>query len=70
MPRTPQDLVAAGPWQSGSPTEEGKYLVYYQTTKTVDVDVFAYFPDTGWHLPTGEEAIICFAPIHLRQPDS
>jgi len=67
MPTPPEYLVAAGPWQTGTPAEEGSYLVQYQRqshNEHSEFRVFQYFDNTGWRLPTGDEMIIRYAPIH------
>jgi hypothetical protein len=67
MPTSPEDLVAAGPWQTGTPAEQGNYLVQYQKqahNEHIQFGVFRYFENTGWHLTTGDEMIIRYAPIH------
>jgi hypothetical protein len=67
MPTSPEYLVAAGPWQTGTPAEQGGYLVQYQKQHNENsvFGVFPYFENTGWHLPTGDEMIIRYAPIHI-----
>lgn len=68
----PEHPGAAGSWRPGdpageTPVEEGDYVVFYRTETGGggEVDIFHYFSDTGWHLPTGDEEVICFAPIIL-----
>lgn len=64
MPMTPDDLVAAGPWQTGSPAEEGQYLVHYEQHGEQGVSVLRYFRATGWHTPTDAFTVLQYAPVH------
>lgn len=60
---TPDTLVAAGPWLTGSP-DPGEYIVEYEDSGELHYAVWQYFDGSGWHKPTGNEDVVRYAPIH------